>query len=139
MDTRPARVAVFTLGIDNPARVEVAVGSRTSGARAEAGPGRAGEDAEDAGSDKAGEGASWLESGAQGQALGGSRLYEATGWSETLSFEEAFADALASLQSQIPPGSRNPDVGLNVEVVRIGAEVGGFTLRHGLWIKVQAR
>jgi hypothetical protein len=75
--------------------------------------------------------------GARAHAAGGTRLHEATGWSEKYSFEEALADALAKLHGQIYPGSRNPDMQLSAQVAGIGAEIGG--LRHGLWIKVRAR
>ena len=60
---------------------------------------------------------------------------EATGFSKNLSFEEAFADALAKLGPlKIPPGTA--DVLATVQVVEIGGRFGGFAGFNDLFVRV---
>jgi hypothetical protein len=58
---------------------------------------------------------------------------EATGFSKNLSFEEAFANALAALPPVEPPV---PDALERVEVVEIGGLFGGFAGFHDLFVRI---
>jgi hypothetical protein len=58
----------------------------------------------------------------------------AVGRSRSLSFQEAFADAVRQL-----PMPNFPDALLGVEVVEIGGEFGGIAGLHHLYVKVRAR
>jgi hypothetical protein len=58
---------------------------------------------------------------------------EATGFSANLSFDEAFADALASLPAITPT---HPDTLETVRVLEIGALFGGIAGFHDLWVRV---
>ena len=60
---------------------------------------------------------------------------EATGWSRTYDYDEAFAAALTSLRAGA--GFGNPDVGLRATVVATGVQVGGFTAFHGLFVTLR--
>jgi hypothetical protein len=60
---------------------------------------------------------------------------EATGMSSRLSFDEAFADALANLP-HTPPS--HPDQLTSVKVTEIGGLFGGFAGFHHLYVKVQS-
>ena len=57
----------------------------------------------------------------------------AVGRSRSLSFQEAFADALRQL-----PSPSFPDALLKVEVVEVGGEFGGIAGFHHLYVKVRA-
>jgi hypothetical protein len=57
---------------------------------------------------------------------------EAIGFSKRLSFEEAFADALAKL----PPITSPADALARVEVVEIGGLFGGFAGFHDLFVRI---
>ncbi|HSV64666.1 MAG TPA: hypothetical protein VLJ59_02000 [Mycobacteriales bacterium] len=59
---------------------------------------------------------------------------EATGFSKNLSFDEAFADALANLP---PFSSPVADALARVEVLEIGGLFGGFAGFHDLFVKVR--
>jgi hypothetical protein len=61
---------------------------------------------------------------------------EAVGYSDSLSFDEAFADAVAHLGGV---GNPDPDDGLSVAVTDIGAEFGGPLGARRLVVKVQRR
>jgi hypothetical protein len=61
---------------------------------------------------------------------------EATGMSGAMSFDEAFADALANLP-QAPV--THPDQMTTVTVVETGALLGGFAGFHHLFVRVQSR
>lgn len=63
------------------------------------------------------------------------RYREATGYSNKLSFDEAFADALKKLP---PPAVKFPDMLETVEVVHIGGSFGGIAGFHRLEIRVRA-
>ncbi|MCA9657547.1 MAG: hypothetical protein KC486_04335 [Myxococcales bacterium] len=63
------------------------------------------------------------------------RYREATGYSNTLSFDEAFADALKKLP---PPAVKFPDMLETVEVVHIGGSFGGIAGFHRLEVRVRA-
>lgn len=58
---------------------------------------------------------------------------EATGFSKTLSFDEAFADALAKLPAITPT---HPDMLESVAVLEIGAFFGGIAGFHDLWVRI---
>jgi len=58
---------------------------------------------------------------------------EATGFSKKLSFDEAFADALAKLPETSPT---HPDTMETVRVAEIGAFFGGIAGFHDLWVRV---
>ncbi len=60
---------------------------------------------------------------------------EATGYSNALSFDEAFADALKKLP---PPAVKFPDMLETVEVVHIGGSFGGIAGFHRLEVRVRA-
>lgn len=114
MDSTPAKVAVYSMGIDNPARTEVNVGSQppqTSTPSQPSTPPRT----------------SAPSTGAPVQA---------TGWSTDFVLQDAFSNAVTELRSAA--GFRNPDVGLAFKVVEIGGQVGGFTLHTGAFVTVQA-
>jgi hypothetical protein len=111
--TMPAKIIVYSMGVDNPARVEVNVGlppEPVAPAQANT-PAKAG-------------------SPGQGTPL------EATGWSTGFVLQEALANAVTELRAAA--GFRNPDAGLGFEVVAIGGQIGGFTLHTGVFVKVRA-
>ena len=58
---------------------------------------------------------------------------EATGMSRNLSFDEAFADALAQLP---PPATQHPDQLTSVVVVETGGLFGGFAGFHHLYVRI---
>ena len=58
---------------------------------------------------------------------------EATGFSKKLSFDEAFADALANLPTIEP---EHPDTLETVRVVEIGGLFGGIAGFHDLYVRV---
>jgi hypothetical protein len=60
---------------------------------------------------------------------------EATGMSPNLSFDEAFANALANLPHTPPP---HPDSMTSVTVTEVGGLFGGFAGFHHLYVKVQS-
>lgn len=123
MDAAPKSVVVFVQGIDNPARIEVQVIvglPRDTPASSVAAPAPAAAAGAKTASDM-------------------KKVYEATGWSRDFKYDEAFADALAQLQKQIPPGFHNPDVGLTADVIASGAEVGGNIALHGVFVTLRAR
>lgn len=60
---------------------------------------------------------------------------EATGMSARLSFDEAFADALANLPTPLPS---HPDELTSVTVLETGALFGGFAGFHHLYVRVQS-
>jgi hypothetical protein len=59
---------------------------------------------------------------------------EATGMSRNLSFDEAFADALAQLP---PPATSHPDQLTSVVVVETGGLFGGIAGFHHLYVRIQ--
>jgi hypothetical protein len=59
---------------------------------------------------------------------------EATGMSRNLSFDEAFADALAQLP---PPATSHPDQLTSVVVTETGGLFGGFAGFHHLYVRIQ--
>lgn len=63
------------------------------------------------------------------------RYREAIGYSNKLSFDEAFADALRKLP---PPSVKFPDMLETVEVVHIGASFGGIAGFHRLEVRIRA-
>jgi hypothetical protein len=110
MDATPAKVVVYSMGIDNPARTEVDVGAQPLQTSSQQSPSPASE---------ASAGAS----------------VEATGWSTDFVLQDAFSNAVTALRSAA--GFRNPDVGLGFEVVTMGGQVGGFTLNTGAFVTVK--
>ena len=64
----------------------------------------------------------------------GSPQREATGMSRNLSFDEAFANALAQLP---PPASQHPDQLTSVVVVETGGLFGGFAGFHHLYVRIR--
>ena len=65
---------------------------------------------------------------------GGSRVRESTGMSRSLSFDEAFAQALDSLP---PPTTDHPDQLTTVVVVETGGLFGGFAGFHHLYVRIE--
>ncbi len=65
----------------------------------------------------------------------GVRYREAVGYSNKLSFDEAFADALKKLP---PPSMKFPDMMETVEVVHIGGTFGGIAGFHRLEVRIRA-
>ena len=63
------------------------------------------------------------------------RYRESIGYSNKLSFDEAFADALRKLP---PPSVKFPDMLETVEVVHIGASFGGIAGFHRLEVRIRA-
>lgn len=63
------------------------------------------------------------------------RFRESVGYSNKLSFDEAFADALRKLP---PPSVKFPDMLETVEVVQIGASFGGIAGFHRLEVRIRA-
>ena len=59
---------------------------------------------------------------------------EATGMSRDLSFDEAFADALAQLP---PPATSHPDQLMSVVVTETGGLFGGIAGFHHLYVRIQ--
>lgn len=113
IDTMPAKIAVYSMGVDNPSRVEVNVGlppKPIASVRAN--------------------------TAAQGSQPAQGTYVEATGWSTDFILQDALANAVTELRALA--GFRNPDVGLGFEVVAIGGQVGGFTLHTGIFVKVKA-
>lgn len=69
------------------------------------------------------------------QQLAATTANEATGMSSRLSFDEAFADALANLPYS-PPS--HPDQLTSVKVTEVGGLFGGFAGFHHLYVKVES-
>jgi len=65
----------------------------------------------------------------------GVRYREAVGYSNDLSFDEAFADALKKLP---PPSMQFPDMMQTVEVVHIGGTFGGIAGFHRMEVRIRA-
>ncbi|MCA9716913.1 MAG: hypothetical protein H6713_04900 [Myxococcales bacterium] len=63
------------------------------------------------------------------------RYRESVGYSNKLSFDEAFADALKKLP---PPAMKFPDMMETVEVVHIGGTFGGIAGFHRLEVRIRA-
>ena len=74
------------------------------------------------------------EGGPEVRAATGTSPREATGMSRKLSFDEAFADAVAQLP---PPASQHPDQLTSVVVVETGGLFGGFAGFHHLYVRIQ--
>ncbi|MGB1016679.1 MAG: hypothetical protein ACPG4T_21250 [Nannocystaceae bacterium] len=65
----------------------------------------------------------------------GVRYRESVGYSNKLSFDEAFADALKKLP---PPSMKFPDMMETVEVVHIGGTFGGIAGFHRMEVRIRA-
>ena len=118
MDATPEKVAVYSMGVDNPERVEVPVGTAASAVGTQS-------------SQPA------VESGAQQtNATSTGAPVQATGWSTDFVLQDALTNAVTSLRKAA--GFRNPDIGLHFEVVEIGGQIGGFTLHTGVFVTVKA-
>jgi hypothetical protein len=72
--------------------------------------------------------------GDQTQGVSPSGAGEATGMSGRLSFDEAFADAIANLRPSLPD---HPDALSRVEVAEIGGLFGGIAGFHHLFVRVR--
>ena len=134
-DLTPKSVFVFVQGIDAPARLEIPVGGQPPVAAVSS-------TAAPASTDQAlpGGGSTAAAGGAAGHG-GPSKGHvpaEIIGFSETFSFDEALHDAINQARAKFPaPATRNPDVGIRVEVKEIYASVDG-NMRHGLFLKTTA-
>ncbi len=117
LDATPAKVAVYSMGIDNPARVEVPVVGTPSLPQA---------------STPAQPSTVLPQTSAP---VTGAPV-EATGWSQDFVLQDALSNAVTQLRDAA--GFRNPDIGLPFEVVAIGGRIGGFTLHTGLSVTVKA-
>jgi hypothetical protein len=115
-DLTPAKVRVYSMGVDNPAASDVPVGNKppvmvqSTPQKPPAQPGQ--------------------------PAVKPTGPWVAIGWSQAFKFDEAFADAVARVLAIMP--FRHPDVATTVKVVEIGGEVGGFVAQHGMYVKVSA-
>jgi hypothetical protein len=114
MDSVPAKIAVYSMGLDNPARVEIPVGDQPTPTSA----------------------SSTAAAAAQTTTSGSSAPVQATGWSRDFVLQEALSNAVTELRAAA--GFRNPDIGLHFQVVEIGGQVGGFTLNTGVFVTVKA-
>ena len=114
MDSVPAKVAVYSMGVDNPARVEIPVGDQPTQTSAP----------------------STAAATAQTTTSSSSAPVQATGWSRDFVLQEALSNAVTELRAAA--GFRNPDVGLRFQVAEIGGQVGGFTLNTGVFVTVKA-
>jgi hypothetical protein len=113
-DATPAKVRVYTMGVDNPAPMDVPVkdqpppalvGGSTSG-------------------------------GASGSGGTTSReKVEGRGWSTSYSYEEALGAAMHDLMSKLPPGI-HPDVSVAAEVIKMTTHFRG-NMRPGLEILIK--
>jgi hypothetical protein len=116
-DATPAKVRVYTLGIDNPAAQDIPVKDQPPPALF---------------------GAAAHEAAATTQHAPASvptrEKIEGHGWSDAFSFEEALASATKDLLSKVP---HHPDVTPAAEVVKMVAHVGGGSLRNGLELIVR--
>jgi hypothetical protein len=120
MDATPAKVAVYSMGIDNPERVEVSVGTEVPVVSTQ--PPQTSPSAQ-------------ASTAPQSAPTTGAAV-EATGWSSDFVLQDALSNAVAELRAAA--GFRNPDIGLHFEVVTIGGQVGGFTLHTGVFVTVKA-
>lgn len=114
MDAAPAKVAVYSMGIDNPARVEVSVGTK---------PPQVNEPTQ-------------VSALAQTKAPVTGAAIQATGWSKDFVLQDALANAVNELRATA--GFRNPDAGLHFDIVASGGQIGGFTLNTGVFVTVKA-
>jgi hypothetical protein len=114
IDSVPEKVAVYSMGVDNPARVEVPVGDQPTQSSAPL----------------------TVAPAAQTSTPASSTPVQATGWSRDFVLQEALSNAVTELRSAA--GFRNPDVGLHFQVVEIGGQVGGFTLNTGVFVTVKS-
>jgi hypothetical protein len=113
------------MGIDNPARVEINVGSEPVQAAAET------QGAQSAQTDPPAQAAAGQQASAQPAGP-----VEATGWSKDFILQDALANAVTSLRAKA--GFRNPDVGLGFTVEEMGGQIGGFTLHTGVFVTVKS-
>jgi hypothetical protein len=114
MDSVPEKVAVYSMGLDNPGRVEVTVGDQPTQTSAP----------------------STAAPAVQTTTSGSSTPVQATGWSRDFVLQDALSNAVTELRAAA--GLRNPDIGLHFQVVEIGGQVGGFTLNTGVFVTVKA-
>jgi hypothetical protein len=122
MDSVPAKVAVYSMGLDNPARVEIPVGDQPTQTSAS--------------STAAAAAPATAASAAQTTTSTSSTPVQATGWAKDFVLQEALSNAVTELRAAA--GFRNPDAGLHFQVVEIGGQVGGFTLNTGVFVTVKA-
>ena len=126
-DLTPKSVFVYVQGIDAPARIEVPLGAEPP-ARVAASTAPTTDAA--------------AATGARAPGAGGAKAHvpaEIIGFSESFSFDEALHDAINQARAKFPaPQTRNPDVGIRVDVKEIYASVDG-NMRHGLFLKTTAQ
>jgi len=108
-DVTPAKVAVYSMGVDNPLRAEISVTIQAVPVATQA---------------------------SQTSVSASGAPAEATGWSTDFVLQDALSNALTALRAVA--GFRNPDVGLPFEVVAIGGQIGGFTLHTGVFVNLKA-
>jgi hypothetical protein len=113
-DIPPAKVRIYTMGIDNPTAQDMPIKDRPPAPLT----------------------ANNQPAPSTPTAPAPRDVVVARGWSERFSFEEALQNALADLQAKIPPLSHNPDVGTAAEVLKTIAHVGG-NIRPGLEVIVR--
>jgi predicted cobalt transporter CbtA len=114
MKKAPATIAVYSAGVDGPAKTEVRVGdlpatTPTAKSNTAAAP-----------------------APAAGAPVGSQ---DATGWSPAFDYHAALADAIMKLKAAV--GFTNPDIGLRATVVATGVQVGGFTVNRGLYVTLR--
>jgi hypothetical protein len=112
-DATPRSVVVYSMGIDGPARVEVAVSSTPPAALPEDG-----------------NGAVKLDGGPTPAPI------EVIGYSPTFSFEQAVEDALSQVIARIPPN--HGDAAVELDIKDIFART-GHILRPGLFVRAMAK
>jgi hypothetical protein len=109
MDATPAKVAVYSMGVDNPERVEVPVGTAADTQPPQTPA---------------------VESGAQQTSPAPTvASVEATGWSTEFVLQDALTSAVAALRAAA--GFRNPDIGLHFEVVRSAGRLAASRCTRG--------
>ena len=118
MDATPEKVAVYSMGTDNPERVEVPVGTEIPAVT------------------QSPQTPTPTSAAPQTSPAPTGVPVEAIGWSTDFVLQDALTNAVAALRAAA--GFRNPDVGLPFEVAAIGGQIGGFTLHTGVFVKVKA-
>jgi hypothetical protein len=113
-DAVPAKVVVYSMGIDRPESTEVPVTDNPPPAIA---PISVSSPAE------------------RGATTAPTAVLETTGWSKDFILQKAFYNAVEELRATA--GFRNPDVGLHFEVIATGGQIGGFVARTGAFVTVR--
>ena len=117
-DKAPATIAVYSAGVDAPARTEISVGDVPPAHPPLPAPGAPKPLAEEPKDNV-------------------SAPRTVTGWSTAFNYDEALADAVQQLSG--PLGIMNPDVGADAMVVESGVAIGGYRAKRGLYVTLRTR